>query len=257
MDLFSSAPFSNFTFEEHLQDLFSVITALNCDDIRDLIRFELLILQRAHRKIAWRVLELSTHWGQSPFDIIFDHLDNELPSKTFQFQYRDPEFHEVIQSYVRAEPPSPSSSDRNSGPVYSINAKNAHQWLLALKYSWAQLQSCLLVQESDEGNTTRMMVRKDPPNVQTIDNILAMMFLFEALMPVLKHLLSAQGAAYALANAGELVVSLSAHQVTEALTEIQQASKSGNNLSSYDITDSDKYDLDLVLPKNDCEFLEM
>lgn len=111
---------------------------------------------------------------------------------------------------MRAEPASSSTSDRNSEPVYCINAKNAHQWLMALKYSWAQLQSCLLVQQPDGGNTTRMMVRKDPPNVQTIDNILAMMFFFEALMPVLKHLLSAQGVAHALANAGEIVMSLSA-----------------------------------------------
>lgn len=76
-------------------------------------------------------------------------------------------------------------------------------------------------------------------------------------MPVLKHLLSTRGAAHALANAGELVVSLPAYQVTHAFLEIEQARKSSRNVSSYSVTDSDKYDLELVLPKNDCEFFDI
>lgn len=67
------------------------------------------------------------------------------------------------------------------------------------------MQSYLLVEKSEEGNTARLMVRQDSPNTQTVDNIIAIMFFFKALTPVLKHLLSAKGAAQALADAGELL----------------------------------------------------
>lgn len=247
---------SDFTFEEHLQDLFNIITALNCEDIRDLIRFESLILHHAHRKIAWRVLELSTHWGKSPFDILSDHLDSELRSKTFQFQYRDPKFHELIQSYVPAEPTLPFSSKKDLGPVYCVNAENAPQWIMAFKYLLAQLQSYLLVQQFNEENIAKMVVRTDPPNAHTIDEMLPMMFFFEALMPVLKHLISPQWTAHALANAGELVEPFAAIHFTYTFSEIQEARKSRGTFSSDVVTESDEHDLQLALPGHDCESQE-
>lgn len=192
--------FRDFTFAQHLQDLFNVITALDCDDPLDLIRFELFIHYRAFQKLGKRVLELRTHWGQSPFDILANNLDTELTPKTFQFQYHDEEFHSLIQSYVSPDPALSSSSGR---PAYSVNADNALKWIMALQDLWVQLQSYCLV-EMSEGEITRMVVREGSPNIETVDNIVAVIFFFEGLMPVLRHLLSAQGATQALAEAGEL-----------------------------------------------------
>lgn len=89
---------SSFTFSEHLQDLCNIIVALDYTNPSDLSNFQLLIHQRAYRKLASRVSEFSTHWGRLPFDILSDHVDPKLPPKTFTFNsqrkgFAYPDFH--------------------------------------------------------------------------------------------------------------------------------------------------------------------
>lgn len=74
---------------------------------------------------------------------------------------------------------------------------------MVLKDLWVQLQGHLLVKRE---NTVRMMTRKVPPTSETLDNIVTLMFSFDALMPVFKHLLSARGAAKALVDTGALLL---------------------------------------------------
>lgn len=72
---------------------------------------------------------------------------------------------------------------------------------MALKELWVHLESYLLLGSSRDGKIA-LEIRQQPPSVQTIDSIVAMVYVFEALMPVLKHLTSARGVARALATAG-------------------------------------------------------
>lgn len=241
--------FSNLTFAEHLQDLFDVITALDCDDTLDLIRFELFIHHRAFKRLGRRVLALSTHWGESPFDILSNHLDPDLEPNTFQFQYHDTEFHTLIQKYVHPDPALSSTSGAISKPSYSVNANNASKWIAAFQELWVQLESYLLVADFD-GETTRMIVRQDLPSIHTIDNIVAVMFFFEGLMPVLKHLLSAHGATQALADAGELDY-ITFHHYANISPEYIQRRKSQDDMQTKETGEDD---LDLLLDNDDdCE----
>lgn len=88
-----------------------------------------------------------------------------------------------------------------SRPVYSVNPKNAHQWIGALKELWLRLQRCLLVESSEEGSP--LMVNMESPTTQMVNDIVTLMFVLEAFMPMFEYLLSAQGVAHALAQSGE------------------------------------------------------
>lgn len=127
-----------------------------------------------------------------------------MEKKTFQFQFRNAEFHSVIQSYVSAEPHMPSGSDTNLGPVYTVSGRNALHWLRALKELWRRLESCLSTETSQAMKMTELMVKDTFSSIQTISDITTTMFVLEALMPVLKHIVSSRAAARALAQAGKL-----------------------------------------------------
>lgn len=181
--------------------MFDVIMALNNHAV-DLLRFQLLIHHRAFQQIGWRVRQFSTHWGELPFDILSENLDPKLKKKTLQFNNGDSEFHNLIQSYVSPDPNIPSSAP-NRGPSYSVDAENASRWIKALKHLWLRLQSYVLVEIAAEGKTTELRVANEAPTTKTVNNIITMMFVLEALLPVFKHLVSSRRAAQGLVNAGE------------------------------------------------------
>jgi len=184
----------NFTFESHLQDLFDVIVALNCDEVPDLFRFQSFIHHRVYHKLGNWILHLSTHWGNLPFHILSNQPRIQVQPKTFQFKYQDPEFHALIQSYV---PALPSSLKPGTRPVYCVNSDNASQWFGALKGLWVHLQNYFLITDSKEGKNI-MYVKQELPNAHAVDCIVAMMFVFDALMPLVKHLLSGKGVSQVL-----------------------------------------------------------
>lgn len=192
---------SRVSFEQHLQDLFDVIMALNNQTV-DLLRFQLFIHHRAFRKLGWRVHEFSTHWGKSPFDILSENPDAELKRKKIEFKYRDLEFHNLIQSYVSAEPDMHSTAGSRAGPVYSICVANAPRWIRALKQLWLRLQSCLLTETFEDGRITEFLVKSESPSHHVVNDIVTIIFVLEALSPVFKHIVSSRRAADALAKAG-------------------------------------------------------
>lgn len=75
---------SDFSFSEHLLDLFHVITSLDCDNSSDLLRLQRFIHHRAYRKLGYRVLDFSERWGTSPIGILLENIDPTLKSTTFQ-----------------------------------------------------------------------------------------------------------------------------------------------------------------------------
>ena len=240
---------SNFEFGDHLQDLFDVITSLNLRDSQDLLHFQLFIHHRAYRKVGWRVLEFSTHWGASPFKIISNSLtDPELESKTFVFK-QHLTVHTLIQNRIMPEPQL--SSGTSSKPVYCVNSSNALQWLKVLQDFWFDLEDELLV-KSPPGKTKRMMVREDSPSYDSVRSIVLAMSALEALMPVLKHLLSATGVAQALASAGKFKSSFTSDCCVHAFPEDQSdLPKSSGDISLE--PDADDHDLELVLTNDEHE----
>lgn len=86
--------------------------------------------------------------------------------------------------------------------MYRVDGNNASEWLVLFKDLWARLQKQLLVVQS--GNPQGLVIKDSIPNTQEVTNISVQMQAFEALMPILCHLLSAEGVAQALALAGEL-----------------------------------------------------
>lgn len=192
---FSYIILSDLSFDQHLQDLFDVIIALN-DSTIDLLRFQLFIHHRAFYKLGHEVREFSTHWGKLPFDILSDHIDTQMERKTFRFNFEDPTFHRLIQSYVNAEPHKHFISDKNLGPVYTVSGRNARLWIKALRELWLRLQSYLSLEDP-------LMVREYYSS-PAINDIITTMFVLEALMPVFKHLVSTRKAVRALSQAGRV-----------------------------------------------------
>lgn len=183
-------------FGEHLQHLFDVIASLDPKDPLDLTRFQLFMHFRAFRKLGWRVQAFLTHWGVLPFDILSKHLDPVLPSKTFDFPFISPHFHTCLQHYLKAG--AEMYSHVKGKYVYLVDADNALQWLCSLKAVWSGLQDSLLIKDN-----SNWWVRADSPEPRTVNSIVSRIFFLEALMPIFEHLLSAEGAAAALQNAGE------------------------------------------------------
>lgn len=215
---------SNFTFDQHLQHLFNVIVALDCDDPHDLRCFQRFIHHRAYRKLASRVLDFSTRWGISPIDIISANLDHTLTSKTFHFPTRDPAFHQFVQKCITPEPAIPSTSDTTL--CYRISPDTAHLWVKVLNTAWFALQEELLVAElvEDPGPVEKALfsatqaVKKDPakkkpvykkiktapPTNGTVGMLVIVMNILDHLQVVLRHLVSTDKVAKALADAGRL-----------------------------------------------------
>lgn len=140
---------ASFTFSQHLQTVVNVVFALNPDDVHDLLRFQRLIHHRAFRKLAWRVLYFSTHWGYLPFHILGNHLGKDLPPKIVLFKSRDPEFHSTIQSYVgdgtckHVHSMDDLGISSEAEHAYCVNAENASEWLLAFTTLWNKLEGYL------------------------------------------------------------------------------------------------------------------
>ncbi|KAE9384597.1 hypothetical protein BT96DRAFT_1007911 [Gymnopus androsaceus JB14] len=219
---------NDFPFGAHLQDLFDVIASLrrpeSSDQSSDLLPFQLFIHHRAYRKLGWRVLLFSTHWGKSPFDIISDCLpDPNLKSESFQFPGGSSPFHDTLARYVPPE-------STQSGDVYLVNSNNAARWLALFKSAWAKLQSHLLVKESDGKN----------PKVR---RIVAIMVTLERLIDVFKHLLSANGVAQALAKA----------ELAQYHNRVQSPIEPNTAISENDEDDDDE----LELPSQSTDFFNL
>ncbi|KAE9384584.1 hypothetical protein BT96DRAFT_950459 [Gymnopus androsaceus JB14] len=182
---------NNFTFGAHLQDLFNVIVSLKPGESEDLKHFQHFIHHHAYQKLGWQVLDFSTHWGKSPFNIIFNCLaEPELESKDFTFK-------EVFNNFIQMHMPSQPSSETNSKPVYCVNSDNALQWLNVLYTFWETLQKELLAEGKPK-------VREIPPTPEAVREIVITLMGLEAMMPVLQHLLSAEGVVGALAETDNL-----------------------------------------------------
>lgn len=217
---------SNFTFSEHLQDLLDIISILHPQETHQLQDFTFFIHHRAYRKLAWRVQEFSSHWGQSPFNILSAHLGPGVHSMDFSITYRDQLFQELIRNFCKGSGTFSSSETGISRDVYCVNAENALEWVATLKYIWGQLEDSLLKIPAEPftptvavGNTNTAVkntiaaekpprvkkntpIRKTSPDPFTVITIVSAMFSLEALTPVFLHLLTAEGIPQALANAG-------------------------------------------------------
>lgn len=169
-----------------------IIFALN-DDSNNLLDFELFIHHRAYRKLAWRVLEFSTHWGEPPFDILVKHLDPNLQPKHFTLNTTA---QAVIQSFT-----IPPTSQSDLGLVYTVNVNNTSTWVRNLKGFWDRLEGHLLV---DNPKKAKKMIREDSPKPQAVEDIVSVITLLESTMHIFSYLLSGDDAARALAHAGEL-----------------------------------------------------
>jgi len=78
------------------------------------MEFQLFIHHRAYRKLAWRLLQFSTHWGKLPFELLSEHLPS-LPEKLFPITLPD-YFHEEIAAFVKPEPITPETGAKPLTP---------------------------------------------------------------------------------------------------------------------------------------------
>lgn len=173
----------------------NVISSLDCQHPQQLLNFNLFIHHRAYRKLGWRVREFSSHWGDSPFDILSAQLPLDFEPKNFQFLHvREAAFQKLIENY-RVE---------RSEDEYCLNSENASEWIASLKSVWCNLEDALLIidRKLKKAVTKSTPMRNTSPNSSTVEIIVSMMLSLEALMPVFMHLLTSRGAAQALADAG-------------------------------------------------------
>lgn len=189
---------SDYLFGEHLQALFDIILSLNPSNLLDLVKFQLFAHHRAYRKLGWRIHEFLTHWGVLPFDILQNNIDRNLVPKMFHLKGVDSEFHERVRDYVNTNQSMYYPSEGNSC-IYWVNAENACGWITGLMGLWSGVQDSLLVKT--DGN--QWNVKSALPSPKTVKDIVIQLFLFESLMPIFKHLLSAHGVSQALCDASE------------------------------------------------------
>lgn len=182
---------SNYEFDTHLRNLFDVIFALGVE-ADNLLDFDLFIHHRAYRKLGCRVLEFFTHWGKSPFHILSENLDNTLESQRFEINGVDQEI--IIQS-LKIQP----TMRTDLGVVYEIDGGNASQWLAKIEQFWLQLHKILLYSKNE-----KLLVKKESPLPSMVEEIVSIMMILKALVPIFKHISSPSSVAQALAKAGEL-----------------------------------------------------
>ena len=190
--------FSNFTFDQHLRDLFDVIDSLRNEHNIDLGEFLYFVHSRAFRKLAWRVLEFSTHWGQLPF-LIFPVNGDQLEKKDFEIRlpHSSHAIFEVCGLGV-SRIPVPNTELIWPKVTYSVESHNVSKWVQLFKFLWQVLESKLLKEAANGGKT----LRKDKPKPDEIELIVDTITSLQSLRPVLKYLLSVEEVAEALSNAG-------------------------------------------------------
>lgn len=189
---------SDFPFTEHLRHLFDVISSLDCGKPGDLLRLQRFIHHRAYRKLGYRVLDFSQHWGTSPFVILLQNIDPTLKPKKFQLN-----LDRSFRSYLVRFGLFP---DREQGSKYSftINPTNALQWGDVLMDAWDRLQKKVLV-STVTGDGTLYEVDMDPPTNRIVIKIVVWIKVLEVLLnPVLRYLASSSKVGDALARAGEI-----------------------------------------------------
>lgn len=82
-----------------------------------------------------------------------------------------------------------------------VNFGNASHWLQALQTAWNLLQDLVLEKCPKAGGTT-LKVRTESPQNQKVVRIVALVKMFDTLLPVLKYISSTPKASAALALAG-------------------------------------------------------
>lgn len=172
-----------------------VISALDPQDPQQLLNLNLFVHHRAYRKLGWQVQEFSSHWGESPFEILSANICLDFEPRNFQFLHvRDEAFQESIENF------------RVSADDYCVTCENTFEWIAILKSVWRILEDALLIinRELKKPVVKNTPVRITSPNSSTVEVIISMMLTLEALMPVFRHLLTVGGVAQALADAGEL-----------------------------------------------------
>ncbi|KAE9387820.1 hypothetical protein BT96DRAFT_1004787 [Gymnopus androsaceus JB14] len=192
----------SFTFDSHLKDLFNVITSLGNE--ASLFTFQCFIYRRAYQKVAWRVLEISTHWGTSPFGLIKQCLhQSNLLCKEVDIQLPT-QFHQKLQETLELKNHSIPNTDSGDLSIvkYPVNSDNAKSWLSIIYKQWLELEVHLLVdKKATETTQAKKDTRKDVPKAEAIHAIVNAMIKLRSLQPVLDHLLSVEGLHKVLADA--------------------------------------------------------
>ncbi|KAE9389201.1 hypothetical protein BT96DRAFT_947034 [Gymnopus androsaceus JB14] len=186
----------SFTFDSHLKDLFNVITSLG--NKASLFTFQCFIYRRAYRKVAWQVLEISTHWGTSPFGLIKQCLhQSNLLCKEVDIQLPT-QFHKKLQETLELK--NHSIPNTNSGDLSIVKYPLKLRELAPA--SWLELEVHLLVdKKATETTQAKKDTRKDVPKAEAIHAIVNAMIKLRSLQPVLDHLLSVEGLHKVLADA--------------------------------------------------------
>ncbi|KAE9389279.1 hypothetical protein BT96DRAFT_946960 [Gymnopus androsaceus JB14] len=176
----------SFTFDTHLKDLFDVITSLGNE--ASLFTFQCFIYRRAYRKVAWRVLEISTHWGTSPFGLIKQCLHQpNLLCKEVDIQLPT-QFHKKLQETLELKNHSIPNTDSGDLSIvkYPVNSNNAKSWLSIIYKQWLELEVHLLVDKKATETTAGKEGHQERSS-----------------SPMLDHLLSVEGLHKVLADAAE------------------------------------------------------
>ncbi|KAE9388853.1 hypothetical protein BT96DRAFT_947295 [Gymnopus androsaceus JB14] len=151
---------------------------------------------------------------------------------------------DVIASLRRPES-SEQSSDLLPFQLFIHHRAYRKTWLASATVfhtlgAWAQLQSHLLVKESDGKNTR---VRTDSPSAESVRGIVAVMVILERLIDVFKHLLSVNGVAQALAKA----------ELAQYHNRVQSPIEPNTAISENDEDD----DNELELPNRSTDFFNL
>jgi hypothetical protein len=154
--------------------------------------------RRAYRKLAFRVKMFTTHWGQSPFDILHANISTisahpELPKMV---ELALPEFFIGMANKLGIKssmqlPLKPGEKVARCG--YVLDSESLKSWIKLLRYVWAKICDILIVANHTDPNHmdyVRAQIRRTTPDASETPLLVKYIQGLRKLRPLIHHLFS-------------------------------------------------------------------
>ncbi|KAJ3798782.1 hypothetical protein GGU11DRAFT_807995 [Lentinula aff. detonsa] len=134
----------NYTLRDHLRDIFQILAHLRTCNRHDpaFIAFTHLIHRRAFRKLGWRIEELLTAWGDSPF-IVLKEVDftKMKTSPTVGISLLPSEYQLLAQYFPIQQVETSQDRMIRVQYLFRIDVDNVLKWLDGFKAFFVQLRT--------------------------------------------------------------------------------------------------------------------
>ncbi|KAJ3978306.1 hypothetical protein F5890DRAFT_1560609, partial [Lentinula detonsa] len=177
----------NYTLRDHLRDIFQILAHLRTCNRHDpaFIAFMHLIHRRAFRKLGWRIEELLTAWGDSPFIVLKEVDFTKMKTSPTVGISLLPSEYEVLAEYFPIQQMETSQDEMiRVQYLFRIDVDNVLKWLDGFQAFFVELRTLFPCP------SRRAMNVPSPDNVEVA---VAFIRLLVFIKPIIKIILSLPG----------------------------------------------------------------